>query len=303
MKNKLSHIAEVLDQWMLCQQKWCYLEPIFSQYEVQRQLQSQTSKFRVVDRKWRAIMWAAQKEPKVLIASSQSALLGTLIESNSVMESILHSLETYLDTKRMTFPRFFFLSNEDMFELVSQNHNPQTVQPFLSKMFDSIKSLEFAADQISSMISYAGEKLVFTKPVAIDGLIENWLLNIEDMMQKSLRSVMSKALQEYNRIPFEMWAFAYPVQIVITVVLIAWTRKVHLSLEKESPKEHLQQYDNFLRKRIELAADMIQVREYSLWDLHFWGILFLKLTQMRQFQNSMPQKWRWIFSHLYHICC
>jgi dynein heavy chain len=143
MKGKLAHIAEVLEQWLLCQQKWCYLEPIFSQYEVQRQLQSQTAKFRVVDRKWRAIMRTAQKEPKVLIATSQGALLSTLTESNTAMEGILHGLESYLDTKRMAFPRFFFLSNDDIFDIISQNHNPHAIQQFLPKMFDNIKSLEF----------------------------------------------------------------------------------------------------------------------------------------------------------------
>ena len=55
LKNKLSYISDILDQWVDCQQKWCFLEPIFSQYEVQRQFASQTTKFRVIDRRWRGI--------------------------------------------------------------------------------------------------------------------------------------------------------------------------------------------------------------------------------------------------------
>ena len=144
MKAKLSHISDVIEQWLICQQKWCYLEPIFGQYEVQRQFASQTTKFRVIDRRWRAIMRTAQKEPKVLIATSQSAMMNTLSEANTVMETILHSLESYLDSKRMSFPRFFFLSNEDLFEIVSQSHNPQAVQPYLTKCFDHIKVIEYS---------------------------------------------------------------------------------------------------------------------------------------------------------------
>lgn len=38
---KLSTIAETLEYWIICQGKWMILEPIFSQYEVQRQLTAQ----------------------------------------------------------------------------------------------------------------------------------------------------------------------------------------------------------------------------------------------------------------------
>lgn len=84
-------------------------------------------------------MRTAQKELKVLVATSQSALMPTLIDANKVMENILHSLDGYLDAKRMAFPRFFFLSNEDIFEIIAQSHNPQAIQTYLTKCFDGIK--------------------------------------------------------------------------------------------------------------------------------------------------------------------
>ncbi len=147
MKSKLSHVGEILEEWILCQQKWSYLEPIFAhvQFEVQRQLSSQQSKFKWVDRKLRGIMRNAQKDPKVLITTSQAGLMATLTEANQMMETIFLSLESYLDSKRLVFPRFFFLSNEEIFEIMSQIHDPQSIQPFLSKCFDNIKSLEFSS--------------------------------------------------------------------------------------------------------------------------------------------------------------
>ena len=114
------------------------------------------------------------------------------------------------------------------------------------------------------MVNADGEKLVFNKPVPIDGQIETWLLNVEDSMQKSLKQLMAKALAEYNRIPFDAWIFTHPTQIVLTAILIAWTRKVQLSLEKESPKEHLMQYEHFLRKRTETVCELLQKNDLSI---------------------------------------
>lgn len=60
---------------------------------------------------------------------------------NIKLEEIQKALDLYLETKRQVFPRFYFLSNDDVLEILGQSQNPQAMQPHLKKCFDNIKSL------------------------------------------------------------------------------------------------------------------------------------------------------------------
>lgn len=81
------------------------------------------------------------KGPQMSFVALLPGLLDTLIEMNTVLEDIQKSLDMYLETKRHVFPRFYFLSNDDLLEILGQSRNPEAVQPHLKKCFDNIKLL------------------------------------------------------------------------------------------------------------------------------------------------------------------
>ena len=48
-------------------------------------------------------------------------MLERLNGMNSKLEDIQKSLDMYLETKRQIFPRFYFLSNDDLLEILGQS--------------------------------------------------------------------------------------------------------------------------------------------------------------------------------------
>ncbi|XP_048507335.1 dynein axonemal heavy chain 6 [Athalia rosae] len=246
--RQLDLFWKTLDAWQYCQQQWLYLESIFSAPDIQRQLPVESKLFIVVDKSWKEIMRKTVKMPLALEACCQPGLYEKFIENNKNLDQILKCLEAYLETKRIAFPRFFFLSNDELLEILAQTRNPHAVQRHLQKCFDAIHRLEFATAQtddsteaapdavvlttdISAMLSPEGERVQLGKGLKARGNVEDWLGKVEASMFSSLKRRMKSAISDLRNRGREMFLVAHPSQIVLTVSQIFWARNVHIILD------------------------------------------------------------------------
>lgn len=133
-------MQDILDSMLKCQSTWLYLEPIFSSEDIIAQMPEEGRKFGIVDSYWKNIIaeavrssWHAVscllvcvngsnalcfdvsvimliqvKDTRVLVATGQPNMLERLQESNVFLDDIQKGLNTYLEKKRLYFPRFYY---------------------------------------------------------------------------------------------------------------------------------------------------------------------------------------------------
>ena len=74
------------------------------------------------------------KNPKVLEACHAASRLEQLQMLVTGLEKCQKSLNDYLDSKRNAFPRFFFISDDELLSILG-SHDPQCVQEHMIKVF------------------------------------------------------------------------------------------------------------------------------------------------------------------------
>jgi dynein heavy chain len=79
---------------------------------------------------------------------------------------------------------------------------PSAVQPYLSRCFENIHSLEFSADSqyqlVTAMISAEGERVELGPNLKVRGNVEDWLSGLEQRMKKVIKDGIYYGFMEHS---------------------------------------------------------------------------------------------------------
>ncbi|XP_035888860.1 dynein heavy chain 9, axonemal isoform X2 [Phyllostomus discolor] len=239
-QKKLSTADAVISMWFDVQQTWSHLESIFiGSEDIRAQLPQDSERFEGIDIDFKELAYYAQKTPNVVEATNKSGLYEKLEDIQSRLHLCEKALAEYLDTKRLVFPRFYFLSSSDLLDILSNGTAPLQVQRHLSKLFDNMAKMRFHLDtsekptKISlGMYSKENEYVAFSKPCDCSGQVEIWLNHVLVHMKATIRHEMTEGVAAYEERPREQWLFDYPAQVALTCTQIWWTTEVGMAFAR-----------------------------------------------------------------------
>ena len=275
-QKKLSTTDAVMTIWLEVQRTWSYLESIFiGSEDIRRQLPEDSKRFDGIDSDFKNIMADAAKTPNVVAATNKAGLFEALESMQDRLTLCEKSLAEYLETKRLAFPRFYFVSSTDLLDILSNGNNPQVIATHLAKLFDNTTDLKFKEGEKTAVGMYSSEReyVEFEDECNCEGQVEVWLNRVMDSMRAAVRSYLSDAVITYEEKAREKWLFDYAAQVALTTTQIWWTTEVGIvfaRLEegyensmKDYSKKQIQQLNNLITL---LLGDLSKGKSFFVED-------------------------------------
>ncbi|KAI9295785.1 dynein heavy chain [Neoconidiobolus thromboides FSU 785] len=279
-EDKLNRIYVLFfDVWIDVQRQWVYLEGIFSgSADIKHLLPMETSRFQNINAEFLTAMKKVYKSPFVLDVLNIPNIQKSLERLKDLLSKIQKALGEYLEKERSSFPRFYFVGDEDLLEIIGNSKDILRIQKHFKKMFAGINNILLNEDTsiIIGMASKDGEEVLFKKPIILkeNPRINDWLTMIESEMKVSLALLLDDAIKELSTVYladnlnnelFMQWINKYPAQLVVLASQAIWTQTIEDGfITSKNDKLDLTHFDSALNK---VERGLITLADAVLTDL------------------------------------
>eukprot|EP01091_Cochliopodium_minus_P010435 TRINITY_DN2760_c1_g1_i1.p1 TRINITY_DN2760_c1_g1~~TRINITY_DN2760_c1_g1_i1.p1 ORF type:complete len:4604 (+),score=1553.39 TRINITY_DN2760_c1_g1_i1:76-13887(+) len=274
-EDKLNRLFSLFDVWIDVQRRWVYLEGIFAgSAEIAQLLPVESSRFRSINTEFLNMMRQVSNLRLILNVLAIEGIQKTLERIADLLTKIQKALGEYLEKQRAAFPRFYFVGDEDLLEIIGNSKDILKIQKHFRKMFAGLASVTTNEEvtTILGMSSAQGEIIPFSKPILQKGRkIDEWLTNLEEEMKLSLSTKLGESVEQLSQVypqigtdqssNYLKWVDENPAQLVVLSAEIMWCRNIESSLteiEKDKNK-NLEPVLQSIIKNLELLAENVML--------------------------------------------
>ncbi|XP_077971534.1 cytoplasmic dynein 1 heavy chain 1-like isoform X1 [Styela clava] len=243
-EEKLNRISALFDVWIDVQRRWVYLEGIFTgSADIPHLLPVESQRFASISSEFLQLMKKVARSPLVLDVMNIPGVQRSLERLADLLGKIQKALGEYLERERASFPRFYFVGDEDLLEIIGNSKSIPKLQKHFKKMFAGIASLALTDENmiITGILSKEAEQVEYKSPVSLakHPKINEWLTRLEQEMKQTLAKLLAQSVtdvasfkdKEVDRQQYMEWMDKYQAQLVILSAQISWSENVERALQ------------------------------------------------------------------------
>lgn len=327
--KKLSTTDQVIEIWGEVQRTWSNLESIFiGSEDIRAQLPEDAKRFDGIDKDYQEVATRSAKMTNVVEVTNQPNLFESFESMQDRLALCEKALQEYLDTKRLAFPRFYFVSSADLLDILSNGNNPVLVAKQLSKLFAVVCNLKFieGSKQANAMVSLDGEVVEFRdangpSSCLCEGRVEIWLMDVLIQMQESLRWQCKDAFVAYEEKPRSEWVFDNAAQVTLIGTQVWWATEVNQAFAKleegyeNAMKDYIKKHIGFLNELITLLqgtltkGNRVMLQTTCTVDVHSRDVCIGLVTHKAEnaeaflWQSQLRHRWDDASDHTHINIC
>ncbi|CRG98212.1 dynein heavy chain, putative [Plasmodium gallinaceum] len=199
-QNLMINANNIINTLKKSQNLFLYLSRIFILTDISKQLINESKKYKLIYNNFLNMYKLIEEDKKLEKFCSRKDTKEKLTELYNNLNLLLKSINEYLDLKREIFNRFYFLSTDDLINLISSNINDQ-INAYLFKIFNSIYKLVIVNGHIIAYHSQRGEELLLCNEIKIEKKeITEILVEVEKEMFYSVKKQIYDNILEYQNL-------------------------------------------------------------------------------------------------------
>ncbi|KAL9059033.1 MAG: hypothetical protein Q9162_001421 [Coniocarpon cinnabarinum] len=309
-EDKLNRVFVIFDVWIDVQRQWIYLEGVFTgNADIKHLLPTESSRFQNINSEFFAVMKKVQRSPFVMEVLAISGVQKSLERLADLLQKIQKALGEYLERERVSFPRFYFVGDEDLLEIIGNGNDTVRVGRHLAKMFAGISGLVTSED--SSIIAFRskeGEEVQLRERVSLAKTpkVNEWLAALESGMRNTLSENLAEAVTEFERVmatetgaeSINSYLSRFPAQVAVLGGQVWWTNAVDTALRNggQNLRELHTQHVSFLEQLADLVIGDLDVLSRKKCEHLITEFVFQRdaIEELMHHNVNSPDHYLWL---------